>query len=119
VEAGLGWKVNETIALAPTAMRWNDSESAIIESYDNDTGALVVKTALKAYHYGAATSTAANYNGVDMRGEVYLLSRNVKIQGNDTETWGCQIVTSDFIEITAVIRKGNTFMDNVEIYNCS
>jgi predicted aconitase len=54
-----------------------------------------------------------------MRGEVYLLSRNVKIQGFDSETWGCQIVTSDFVEITAVIRKGNTFMDNVEIYNCS
>jgi len=33
-----------------------------------------------------------------MRGEVMLLSRNIKIKGNDTDAWGCQIVTSDFVE---------------------
>ncbi len=54
-----------------------------------------------------------------MRGEVMLLSRNVKIQGNDTDAWGCQILTSDWVEGNKEQRIGTTFMDNVEIYNCS
>ena len=33
-----------------------------------------------------------------MRGEVVLLSRNVRVVGNDTGTWGGQIVTSDTID---------------------
>lgn len=39
-----------------------------------------------------------------MRGEVVLLTRNVKIVGNDTEAWGCQVVTSDFTEENSVQR---------------
>ena len=54
-----------------------------------------------------------------MRAEVMLLSRNIKIQGNDTDAWGCQIVTSDFVEANKEQRVGRTIMDNVEIYNCS
>lgn len=54
-----------------------------------------------------------------MRGEVYLLTRNVKISGEDIEAWGCQIVTSDFVEISGVIRKGMTYINSAEIYNCS
>lgn len=33
-----------------------------------------------------------------MRGEVMILSKNIRIVGNDTDAWGCQIVTSDFEE---------------------
>jgi hypothetical protein len=56
---------------------------------------------------------------VDIRGEVLLLSRHVKIVGNDTESWGCQILTGDFIEGDGTYRNGSTVMDSVEIYNCS
>jgi hypothetical protein len=59
---------------------------------------LTITTGLLHYHWGAAVSTAANFNGVDMRGEVYLLTRNVKISGFDSEMWGCNIVTSDFMD---------------------
>ena len=54
-----------------------------------------------------------------MRGEVYLLSRNVIIRGNDVDQWGCQIVTSTFNDQGGVVRSGSTLMDNVEITNCS
>lgn len=33
-----------------------------------------------------------------MRGEVILLSRNIIIAGEDIESWGGQIVTSDTME---------------------
>ena len=57
-----------------------------------------------------------------MRGEVALLSRPVVIRGEDIESWGCQIVTSDTIEVyptNIYFRHGSTIMENVEIYNCS
>jgi hypothetical protein len=74
---------------------------------------------LSAYHYGASASTASKYK-LDIRGEVALLSRNVRIQGTDLEAWGCQVLTSDFVEGDGKTqRRGNTVMDHVEIYNCS
>jgi hypothetical protein len=54
-----------------------------------------------------------------MRSEVVLLSRNIKIIGNDTDSWGCQIVTSDWTEANGEFRSGLTLMDHVEVYNCS
>jgi hypothetical protein len=54
-----------------------------------------------------------------MRGEVILLSRNVRVIGNDSDSWGGQIVVSDNLESSGVQRYGQLVLDNVEIYNCS
>jgi hypothetical protein len=54
-----------------------------------------------------------------MRGEVVLLSRNVRVVGNDSDSWGGQIVVSDNIEDSGVKRSGQLVLDHVEIYNCS
>jgi hypothetical protein len=91
----------------------------LIASYNNETGVVTLDRKMSFYHWGASVSTGAQYNGVDMRAEVMLLSRNIKIQGNNTDAWGCQIVTSDFVEGNSEQRIGRTVMDNVEIYNCS
>jgi len=74
---------------------------------------------LNHYHWGAAESTGAKYNQVDMRAEVMLLSRNIKIVGEDVEAWGGQIVTSSMIEPDLSYRHGQLVLDNVEVYNCS
>jgi hypothetical protein len=37
-----------------------------------------------------------------MRGEVLVLTRNVRIIGEDIESWGGQIVTSDTVEINSL-----------------
>jgi hypothetical protein len=79
-------------------MIWYERDWVKIKSYDNATGIITLQTPLNNYHWGAPVSTASQYSGIDMRGEVSLLTRNIKIKGNDTESWGCQIVTSDFIE---------------------
>jgi hypothetical protein len=47
------------------------------------------------YHWGAAESTGPDFSGLDMRGEVILLTRNFVIDADDVESWGGQIVTSD------------------------
>jgi hypothetical protein len=74
---------------------------------------------LNHYHWGAAESTAAKYNNVDMRGEVVLMTRNIKIVGEDVDTHGGQIVTSSVIEPDLSYRHGQLLLDNVEVYNCS
>jgi hypothetical protein len=100
-------------------MNWFEQDYAEILFYDNSTGLVYLDRSLSQYHWGSLVSTAADYSGVDMRGEVMLLSRNIKIVGNDSEAWGGQVLTGDFIESNGQLRTGRTFLDNVEIYNCS
>ena len=71
------------------------------------------------YHWGAASSTEDYFNGIDMRGEVLLLTRNVVIQGEDYDHWGGQVVVTDMFETDGTWRKGSLIMDSVQVYNCS
>jgi hypothetical protein len=77
-------------------MQWKQSESATIQSYNSATGVIVLTAPLLYYHFGRATSTAADYQGLDMRGEVILLTRNIVIEGDKTQNdWPGQFVTTD------------------------
>jgi chaperone required for assembly of F1-ATPase len=82
VETNLDWVAGEKLAIAPTTMRHNDSDYAVILSYTPSTGVVVLDRQLTAYHYGTLLSTATTYGGVDIRGEVFLLSRNIYIKGD-------------------------------------
>jgi hypothetical protein len=75
---------------------------------------------LNYYHYGRAESTGSLYNGLDIRGEVVLLTRNVRIVGdNSSEYWGGQVLTGFAMENDGTFRYGHTDIDSIEIYNCS
>lgn len=120
VETGLDWHTGDRISIFPTAMHEQHFDYRTIDSYDSATGIVTLTEALDFYHFGKATSTAADYQGVDMRGEVVLLSRNVRIVGNDTDWWGGQILVADNLELVDMKqRSGQLIMDNVEVYNCS
>jgi hypothetical protein len=70
---------------------------------------VTLETPLKYHHWGKSVSTADEYNGVDIRGEVILLSRNIIIAGEDIESWGGQVVTgtmNDFVDNEIVFRNG-------------
>ena len=54
-----------------------------------------------------------------MRGEVVLLTRNVRVVGDDTMSWGGQIVTSDTMDDEGNLVTGQLLLSNVEVYNCS
>jgi hypothetical protein len=54
---------------------------------------LKLKEAFDYYHYGASSSTGGDYNGVDMRGEVILLTRNIVVEGTSYDDWGGTILT--------------------------
>ena len=67
------------MALLPTSYSSKTTEKVEVLSYDADFGNVTHKDPLKYYHYGSIESTAKKYNGIDIRGEVLLLSRNIKI----------------------------------------
>jgi len=124
VEAGLDYTAGDRLALLPTSYIADAQDDTVVSNYDATTGLVTLNTPLNYYHWGANSSTAPDYNGVDMRGEVLLLSSNIRIMGEDIESWGCQIVTSDSVEVdpatgAIVTRTGSAIMDSVEIYNCS
>jgi hypothetical protein len=118
VEKDLDWVAGDRIAIAPNNMWANASDYATILDYKISTGETILDRKLSYYHWGAESSTVPTY-GVDLRAEVLLLSRNIRIQGDTTSnSWGCSILTSDFPD-GDYYRYGNTIMDSVEIYNCS
>jgi len=123
-EPSLDLVAGDRIGIAATNYIFDHGEDFYINSYNNETGEIGINGTIVFNHWGAAESTADKYNGVDIRAEVVLLTRNIKIVGEDVESWGCQIVTSDtveFVESTGELkyRNGQMLIDNVEIYNCS
>jgi len=88
VEPGLDWVAGDRLGLLPTSYQWDTFDEVFIESYDSETGEVVADRTLDYYHFGRETSTGDLYSGLDMRGEVVLLTRNVKIIGEDIESWG-------------------------------
>jgi hypothetical protein len=63
-------------------------------------------------------STDFDY-GVDMRGEVVLLTRNVKIAGVDNDSWGGHVLVSDVVDETGAEKNGWLTMENVQFEHMS
>jgi hypothetical protein len=132
IEKGLDIVKDDRLGLLPTAFDQTASDDVHVVSYDTATGVAVIDRSrppsdkngpgLKFYHWGADKSTEEDY-GVDMRGEVLLLTRNIKVVGEDIESWGAQVVTSDTVEFDSKgemkTRSGQMIVDNVEFFNCS
>ena len=126
VEPNMDWKAGDMIGIAASNMRTMDYDECTIVSYDTGSGEIECTTKLEGYHYGASSATVDGDYEVDMRSEVWLMNRNIKIQASLDdigyilkEPWGCQIIVSDFREPTLVQRKGFLNLDNVQVYNCS
>lgn len=114
LEPGLDWQAGDKIYLAPTAMRHLDSDYATLVSYDIGSGLTDIDTPLEYYHFGTGSTTVPDY-GVDMRGEVVLLNRNVQIVGTLDDDWGCQVFTTDIIDGLS-FRSGKTTIKNAEVF---
>lgn len=122
IGTGLDLGAGDRLGLLPTSYSPLAIDDVFVSSYDSTTGKVVITGTLSFYHWGQAESTGAQYNGLDMRGEVILLTRNIKINAEDVDGWGGQILTGDTIEVydgEMTMRTGSTIMDNVEIHNCS
>lgn len=114
---GHNWAVGDKIFLAASTIAYKHSEYRTITEVIG--GLVTLDEPLNHYHWGAGSSTAPEYNGVDMRTEVILLSRNILIQGEDLDGWGGQIIVSDTFEMDGTWRKGSLYMSNVELFRMS
>jgi len=72
----------DRLGLAPTGYFNQAYDDIVVEKYDNETGRVDFLKPLVTYHWGSPVSTAAKYNGVDIRGEVLILNRNIKVIGD-------------------------------------
>ena len=96
------------------------TETVTVESYDSQNGIVTLTEKLKGYHFGAFESTAEKFDGLDMRGEVLLLSSNVNVTSGPDLKYQCHILVADFFEPADFsYRAGSISFDNVAIYNCS
>lgn len=121
VDTGMDWQAGEEFAVLTNTLSNTHTEYFTIQDYNSLTGMVTVTQAAQHYHFGAL-SVSTRYNGLDIRAEVVLLTRNVKITGYDEDGWGGQIVTGDLYDFNAgtpVMRTGMTYLDNVELFNCS
>jgi len=122
VDTGLDWVPGDRIVLLPTGYVRHMKDDVFIETYDNETGALTINTTLNHYHWGQDADPAPHFNGIDVRCEVILLTRSVKIVGEDIEGWGGHILTGDTVELDGTEiknRVGHLVLDHVEVHNNS
>lgn len=129
VAPDLDWKAGDLLGLAPTNMDATAYEYVTIKSYNAGSGEVEAEEKLKAYHYGAPDSTGDKYRGVDMRGEVLLLSRNIMITSNQEKNsthlthpdpWPCRVIVADFFEPSDLtLRTGEIMWDGIGIHDCS
>ena len=112
----MDWKAGDRIFIATSTMQHDHGEFHTIKAID--AGVVTLEKALAYYHYGTKESTATTYNGVDIRNEVVLLTRNVKIQGEKKDGWAGHILVSDLIEGEKT-RYGTMTLDSVEVENCA
>lgn len=110
------WLVGDRIYISTSTIQHNHSEYRNIKKIEK--GVITLDKPLTYYHYGAAKSTADIYNGVDIRTEVLLLSRNVRIKGEEKDGWAGHVLVSDLIEGENT-RYGTILLSSVEIDNCS
>lgn len=92
--------------MAPTGHNALNSDYAEIVSYDSQSGQCTLKDELKFNHFGDSESTGSKLSGIDRRGEVELLTRSIRIEGDDYDNWGGQIVTSDTIDTAGNMQAG-------------
>ena len=126
VRPGLDWKSADLLSVTASNLNTMGTETVMIDSYDADSGEILLVDELKTYHFGWEDSTGADYSGIDMRSEVMLLTRSINItSSNATATvnvpkgFGCHIQVNDFFEPSDFsYRKGDLVMDYVLVHGC-
>lgn len=98
----------------------------MIVEYDAVNGIVTLEEYVGFFHFGDTDSTADDYNGLDMRAEVLLLTRSITITASTDDisyslkdVWGCRVLVADFYERDWSFQTGSLNMDYVQVYNCS
>ncbi|MGR3365896.1 DUF4214 domain-containing protein [Sagittula sp.] len=109
----VNWKVGDRIALASTSLKSNEAEVFTIKHVSVDGRVLELDRSVGHFHSGVQEeySMGDKWWTMDMRAEVALLSRNIKIQGaSDSSLDG-------YGGHTVVMNGAEQYISGVEYYN--
>ena len=98
VEPWLDIQVGDQISLASQSFAETNNDDRKVVSYNSETGLLTVDEGLENYHWGALQSTEEKY-GFDIRCEVILHTRNVRVLGSYGNIQGGHIITAYIVEL--------------------
>ncbi|MGB8166387.1 MAG: G8 domain-containing protein, partial [Chthoniobacteraceae bacterium] len=116
------WVVGDTILVTSSRADWDEAETRTITGVSGDLKTVSFATPLTYPHNGSTItktriSDAKSWTG-DLRAEVGLLSRNVKIQGDavsETAGFGGHIMVMNG-GTTCCVTNGRGFIEGVELY---
>ena len=116
------WVVGDSILVTSSRLSWNEAETRTITSVSADMRTVSFTTGLAYLHNGSTTTRTRNTDGkswtADLRAEVGLLSRNVKIQGDaesETAGFGGHIMVMNG-GTGCCVTSGRGFIQGVELY---
>ena len=118
------WAAGDELGIAPSGRDYTHRDFAVIKEIIGQT--VTLESALVYDHYGASSVDSTKSGSIDIRAEVLHLTRNIKVQGTNEDSWGAHIVTSHYTDagfvagnLVVTKRKGHAIIDHVEFVNCS
>lgn len=108
LENASDWRVGDRIVLASTDYSANEAEEKTITAKSGNT--LTLDSSLKYLHFGGVTF------GVDERGEVGLLSRNITVQGDASAGDAQKADGTGFGGQVMAMKGGQMRISGVELY---
>ncbi|MBJ7257433.1 MAG: G8 domain-containing protein, partial [Akkermansiaceae bacterium] len=120
------WVVGDKILVTSSRASWNEAEEREITSVSADSKTVSFVTPLTFPHNGNQLTKTRLKDGIttswtaDLRAEVGLLSRNVKIQGDEASNnneagFGGHIMVMN-MEPTSIAASGKAFIEGVQLY---
>lgn len=110
------WNVGDFIAIASTSQNYDQYEKVQITAISSDT---ISFTPALIYNHFGDNVVSTTKGQLDMRAEVILLTRNVKISGDSVGNWGCTIQTIGYYPIDSnSYVQGNFKANGLQIEGC-
>ncbi|GMH45333.1 hypothetical protein BSKO_13290 [Bryopsis sp. KO-2023] len=118
VESSVDWQGGEELMLSSPSHDQHHSETAVIKRRV-DGRTFELEEPLEFKHFGDLTNHEVKGKILDVRTEVGLLSRNIKIMGTETpDRYGAHVAVYRLVdEEAARIFEGSTQLSGVEFYN--
>lgn len=113
-DANSNWAVGDEILIAPSRTNWNEGEKRIITAISGDKKTLRLNSGLSYPHIGNVHTYTRPNDGKtwtgDMRAEVGMLSKSIKIQGDNTSE------SNQFGGHVMIHTNGYAYIESVEFY---
>lgn len=117
-----GWAKDDQLVVASSSTDHEERELVTISRVIAGSNQIQIKEKFQFDHYGSEETVPTEQGPLDMRAEVGNLTRNIVIESDFEDKWGCTILTHSFVTIAAnkssSVHQGNLKLHGVEVRNC-